>query len=150
MNSKGRTRKRFTYSGIALVTSLVLLTSTAAYAGLLATGAVYGGPNTHTETCYLFNAGTTPVKVLAATIVGENGPLYADPLISGSSPITFNSCGSLPAFLGPNQTCGVSVHDNTNQAWSCSFRIKDGTKDIRGVMDLRDINNLVLINSNLR
>jgi hypothetical protein len=145
---------------VVLGMSLVLLTSTAASADIaIATGAVYGGPATHLEVCYLYNAGLVPVTIKEARITGENGPTYWFTFPSGPiqaptnppSPIIqisyFNTCGN--GTLQPGYTCGVAVIDNTNQAWSCRFQTVGGTPDIRGVLVLRDVNNNVLINANL-
>lgn len=149
MNGNGYTRKRLNYRGVALVTSLVLLLiSSAAHADVLATGAVYGGPTTHTVTCYIFNAGPTSVQILNGNIYDETGRTYL---------FTFNTCSSGASIsgivnLGANKICGISVDNasNPNQAWSCSFGTLGGTPLVRGVLDLRDINNNVLINSDLR
>lgn len=154
MKSNGHASKLYNHSIIAVVTSLALLTSTAAHAQfLLATGSVYGGPTTHTETCYLFNAGPSPVTVTAEQIIGENGLSYLP------SAITFNTCGIPPVTLpGNKQTanqsnanpiCAISVHDDTNQSWACKFETAAPAPYLHGVMDLRDVNNNVLINSNL-
>jgi hypothetical protein len=160
MDGNRHTHRRLNSLGIALVASLaLLLTGVAAHAQtILATGAIYGGLNTHTEACYLFNAGLSPVTIKSGTIYGENGPNFgfptSPPYPPNAVPITalhFNSCGPSPATLLPGKTCGIASEDDTNQAWSCAFWIiNSSTSNVRGVMDLRDINDNELINSNLR
>jgi hypothetical protein len=155
MDGNRHTHRRLNSLGIALVASLaLLLTGVAAHAQtILATGAIYGGRSTHTEACYLFNAGSSSVTIKSATIYGENGPNYLSPTTSITSPpqFHFNSCGTLPATLGAGKTCGVASEDDTNQAWSCAFSFTNSSlTNVRGVMDLRDINDNELINSNLR
>ena len=68
MTGNGKAHKRFNHTITALVTSLALLTSPIADADNLATGAVYGGPATHTESCYIFNAGSSSVKIISGHI----------------------------------------------------------------------------------
>jgi hypothetical protein len=152
MNGNDNTRKRLNHLGIALVASLALLISNAAHADILATGGVYGGPNTSVVACYLFNAGTASITISTAQIVGELGPTYSGkPIVPGAG-FDFNSCGIFPAILPAGATCGVATDNGSNQAWSCNFGMKGtGTAiNTRGVMDIRASDSTVLINSNLR
>ena len=162
MSGNDQARKRYNHFGFVVVTSLLLLASGAARAqNVIATGGVYGGPTPHQETCYVFNAGTSIIPFAAgARIVGENQ----------SFPLTASSCANIdvttgaagPFHLLPGQMCFITIAGglpggDTNQPWGCSFTtmppgapISALYPNLRGVMDIRDSNGNVLINSNLR
>ncbi len=137
MNSNGHAGKRLNHPVIALVTSLVLLTSTAASAGVLATGAVFGGDTQVAAHCYAFNTGA-PIKISSGAIRDQSG---------AAVPATANTCtgATLPQF----GTCHIDFSPLTIQTYECTFGTLGTTADLRGVMDIRDSVDNVLINSNL-
>jgi len=138
MNSNGQTGRRLSHAVAALITGLILLTSTEARADILATGPVFGGNIRRSAVCYAFNTGA-PIKILFGAIRNQSGFIV---------PPTINTCtgATLPQF----GTCGISVGPLTIQAYECTFQTQGTTADLRGVMDIRDTSGNVLINSNLR
>jgi hypothetical protein len=48
-----------------------------------------------------------------------------------------------------NPICVISVQDDANRSWACKFETAVSAPYLQGVMDLRNVNNNVLINSNL-
>jgi hypothetical protein len=141
--NNGHVRKRLNHAVIALVTSLVLLTSTAARADFLAT-VLYGGVSQTLTVCYVFNAGYSPILIVSAVIQGQ---------FTGSSvAILGDSCTSVT--LAPNQFCAIDASIDNTQAYSCRIEASGGAvADLRGGMDMRSGTSLfgpVLANSNLR
>jgi hypothetical protein len=137
MSGHGHARKRLNHPCIALVTSLVLLTGTAARAEYLATGAVFGGPSQFSANCYVFNVGP-PITIVAAEIRNQKGAIVT----------TSNTCTR--ATLAQFATCGVSATSLTFQTYECDVETSGTNADLRGVMDIRNGASDVLINSNLR
>jgi hypothetical protein len=137
-------------SVIALAAGLALLAGTAARAQenaattgfpgfpnlLLATGGVYGGPAQANAFCYVFNAGTV-TQHIAIGIRDQTGG-FVGPLTTVQS-----RKGTISAAAG-------AIANNV--AYSCTVLGATGTSatNLRGVMDIRDVNSNVLINSNLR
>ena len=139
-----RLRSHLVHGVVALATGLaLLLAGTAARAAdptfpvlLLATGGVYGGISQNHDVCYVFNAGTTSQTILIQ-IRKQNGG-FAGPATT--------------TVLVPGTISAQATFVTHNQAYSCTVKGVTGSsaEDLRGVMDSRDVNNNVLINSNLR
>jgi hypothetical protein len=107
---------------------------------ILATGGQFGGNNQAFDYCYVFNAGSSPVHIQSAVIRDQTGTAVA-----GDGDCT-------GATLTPTQTCVVGVTlPITQNSYSCTVQVDKGRKeDLRGIMDTRDSDNNVLINSILR
>jgi hypothetical protein len=127
----------------ALAAGSVLLAGTVAQAAdpaivLLATGGVYGGITQNHAVCYVFNAGATATPKLIIQLRKQNGGLQG--------PAT-----TLPAGVAPGTISAQAFFIANNQAYSCTVLGPAGSSapDLRGVMDVRDVSNNVLVNSNL-
>ena len=128
---------------VALAAGSALLAGTAAQAAdpvivLLATGGVYGGITQNHAVCHVFNAGATATPKLIIQMRNQKGGLQG--------PAT-----TLPLGLAPGTIGAQSFFIANNQAYSCTVLGPAGSSapDLRGVMDVRDVSNNVLINSNL-
>jgi hypothetical protein len=139
-----RPRPHLVRNVIALAAGSALLAGTAARAQdaktfptlLLATGGVYGGTSQNHDVCYVFNAGTSSAKVLIV-LREQKGGFTGPPTTTVMAPGTISAAA---AFV------------KHNVAYSCTVKGPAGSSatDLRGVMDVRDVNNNVLINSDLR
>jgi hypothetical protein len=137
-----RRRSHLVRAVIALAVGSTLMTGAAARAQdpafpvlLLATGGVFGGVSQNHDVCYAFNAGSSAVAV-KMTIRDQTG--------GSAGPIT-------STILLPGRITAVANNVKSNVAYSCTVRGTAGSSatDLRGVMDVRDASNNVLINSNL-
>jgi hypothetical protein len=138
-----RARSRLVSSVIVLATGSALLAATAARADdpqsvtrtVLATGGVYGGMTQINSVCYAFNSGTSPVTVGSLVIRNQFGAV-----------IGTTSCPS----LAPGTLCAIQVGVTNTMAYSCTMTsTSPNAADLRGVIDFRDVNQNLLINSNL-
>ena len=136
--------KPLNHSVIALVVSLVLLTSTAAGAvsfNYLATGDVFGGVTQTSAHCYVFNVGAS-IKILSGAIRDDTGAIV---------PVPASSDTCTGATLAQFKSCTIDANGPlTFQTYECTILTRGSTAGLRGVMDIRDSNMNVLINSNLR
>jgi hypothetical protein len=140
-----RARSLLVRSVIALATGSALLAWTAVRAGdlvtatttTLATGGVFGGVSQNYTVCYAFNSGTSPVLRATLTIRDQNGGIAAT-----NSP--------LGCTVAASQMCAIIVGVSPTSAYSCTITTNSANAaNLRGVMDMRDVNSNVLINSNL-
>jgi hypothetical protein len=131
-----RPRWRLVRNIIALATGSVLLAGTARADDplLLATGGVYGGMTQNSASCYVFNAGRNPVAV-SMFLLNETG--------GSAGPFT-------RTVVLPGRISAVSNYITNNQAYSCRIIGTGASVNVRGVMDIRDVFNNVLISSDLR
>jgi hypothetical protein len=131
-----RPRSRLVRNVIALATGAVLLAGTAARADdplLLATGGVYGSLAQNSAACYVFNAGGSPVAV-SMFILDETG--------GSAGPFT-------RTVVLPGTIAAVVNFITNSQAYSCRI-FGTASANLRGVMDIRDVNDNVLSSSDLR
>jgi hypothetical protein len=122
---------------IALATGSALLAGTAARADdplLLATGGVYGGMTQNYAVCYVFNAGKSPVAVLME-IRDQLGGFAGAPTST---------------VVLPGRISAVANFVVNNEAYSCTIKGTPVTANLRGGMDVRDVDENVLIYSDLR
>lgn len=122
-----------------LAVTVLLGTSVAVHAGTLASGALSGGPSQSVAACYIFNAGTTPI-----TFVRRNIHSQFDGIIGG---LFYDDCGTT---LAAGDVCGTGNSINNTQGYACRVRIVGSTRNVRGVMEIRDGSGNVLANSDLR
>ena len=122
---------------IAFITGLVVLSSTAALAGILASGPVFGGTSQRNAVCYVFNIGA-PTQISSGAIRNQSGAIVAS---------VTNTCNgaTLPVF----GTCAISIGPLAIQAYECTIQTLGTPVDLRGVMDIRDSTGKVLVNSDL-
>ena len=134
---KDRPRSHLVRNVIALATGSALLAGAAAPADaplLLATGGVYGGITQNYAVCYVFNAGTSPVAVLME-IRDQTGGFAGAPTSTVVLPGTISAVAN---FV---------VND---ESYSCTITGTPATANLRGGMDVRDVDENVLISSDLR
>ncbi len=138
-----RARSRLVRGVIALAAGSALLAATAARADdpqsvtttVLATGGVYGGVLQANSVCYAFNSGTTPVTVRSLQIRDQLGS------VTGTT---------VCLTLAPGTMCAIVVGVSSTSAYSCTLTsTSPNAADLRGVLDFRDVNGNLLINSNL-
>lgn len=117
-----------------------------AYAAVLATGGVYGGPDQHKAYCYLFNQ--TPIaviQILSAEIIKQDGTIL-------QIPPSDNSCHPVdaPNPLSPLHSCVLAVPVEDNATYGCRIVIEGKAAAVRGTLDIRNENESVLTSSPLR
>jgi hypothetical protein len=119
---------------------LVVLTSTAAHAAMLASGPVFGGNSQDSAHCYAFNTSSTATRIISAAIRDQSGAV-----VSGT-----NNCNGV--ILNQFQTCNIDVGPLSIQTYECNFQTgsTDASSRLRGELDIRDANGNVLVNSELR
>jgi hypothetical protein len=121
-----------------MIGAALLSIGTVANAETLAGGAVYGGFAQKLAACYLFNAGIGPVTVTTNSIYQEG---IAAPLA-----LTTDTCNT----LAPGATCVIATNIGNNATHSCRMVVSPTGSDIRGSIELRDGQNNVLNNMELR
>lgn len=113
----------------------------------LATGGVYGGPTQHKAYCYVFNSQPIrSVNIAAAEIIDQNGSSL--PILQEGNTCTNwrTPFKALPA----GQTCVLGVEIANNSTHACRVVVKGKKLKLRGTMDIRDVNDIVLTSSELR
>ena len=125
-----------------LLTAVALLgINAAAYADILAAGAMFGGPTQVLANCYLYNAGAGAVSIVSKSIFRE--PNVALPL----GVVSVVGCG---ASLAPGSSCAIIATIVSNAAHSCRFIVSPSGADVRGTFEMRDGTSRVLSNVELR
>lgn len=117
-----------------------------AFAAVLATGGVYGGPDQQKVYCYLFNqTNIAAIQILSAEIIKQDGTVL--PI-----PATDNSCHPLnaPNPLLPLHSCLLTVPIENNATYGCRIVIEGKAVAVRGTLDIRNVNEGVLTSSPLR
>ena len=118
-----------------LITMVLLLgTSLAAHAEILATGGVWGGPTQVGASCIIFNAGTTSITFQTAEILTDDGTPVA---------LATNTCDTLL----PNRSCTIAATITNITAHSCKVSFDGSSTFIRGVFDIRRNDGVILVNS---
>jgi hypothetical protein len=122
-----------------LLTATVLLlgTSVAAHATILAGGPIFGGVTQTIAECWVFNAGSTAINITSSRIIRDDGV---------SIPLFFNSCGT----LGAEDTCGIAGLINSSQLHSYTIVFPESKTNVRGSLEIRQGAPIVLINTPLR
>jgi hypothetical protein len=107
-------------------------------AAVLATGGVYGGPSQKYVYCYVFNAGSK-------TLTFSTDRYYGILNQSGQavSPWTATS-------IAPNKTLAIGASIANNTTYACRIGLVQAKTNARGTLDIRDVNQNVLVNSPLR
>ena len=124
---------------MAAVAGVLGMGGTGYAADILAGGSMFGGPSQAIAVCYVFNAGNSPVRMSVPQILNEFGE---------AQKLDINGCSS---SLGGGLTCGVaSQHIANNETFSCVVSIGPSKANVRGVLELRDANENVLQNTQLR
>jgi hypothetical protein len=117
----------------------MLCASTAGYAGsILAAGSIYGGPSQVRAVCYIYNAGKTPVTLSGPEITNQNGVQQT---------LVINQCGTT---LSAGITCGVAANIANNSTYSCKATLGAHAANVRGILEVRDVDQNVLQNIELR
>jgi hypothetical protein len=121
---------------LSLFLSMLLLSGSVTRADTLS-GVLYGGPTQTHVVCYLFNAGPGNVSVTAKTIADESAEItqYG------------TSCGTT---LGVGKTCWFGAYIVNNRAHSCRAVLSPSGDNVRGSIDVRDVDMKVLVQSQLR
>lgn len=114
---------------------------------VLATGGVYGGPTQHKAYCYVFNAQPIrSVNIAAAEIIDQNGSSLPIPQEGNTCTNWRTPVKALPA----GQTCVLGAEIANNSTHACRVVVKGKKLKLRGTMDIRDVNDIVLTSSELR
>lgn len=113
----------------------------AAYADILAAGAMYGGPTQVQADCYLFNAGAGAVSIVSKSIFREPNVAVLLGVVSTVG------CGT---SLAPGNSCAIIATVVSNAAHSCRFIVSPSGADVRGNFELRDGTGKILNNVELR
>jgi hypothetical protein len=119
---------------ILAVAVLSLGLSTAAYADILAGGSIYGGTKQKTAVCYLFNASTGSIAVVAHQILREDGARL---------PLSFDNCSTLLA----GRSCRIVANIATTGAHACKITITPSAADVRGALEIRSDTDDAILNS---
>jgi hypothetical protein len=104
---------------------------TVAHADILAAGAGYGGSNQAAAVCYVFNAGSTDVTILAARIFKQTG---------GTITLASNDCN----ILSPGETCGIGGNIANNIAHSCKITTSGSVLNVSGSLEFRSGSGVIL------
>lgn len=107
-------------------------------ADLLAAGSIYGGLNQVRAVCYVYNAGNTPIQMTIPRLLNENGEVFK---------LAVNQCSR---SLGPGLSCGVAADIPNNETFSCKVMVNPSKANVRGILEVRDTNQNVLQNIELR
>lgn len=117
--------------------TLLSLGGAAHAADVLAAGGLFGGPAQRSVVCFVYNGGTANVTITTPRIYQQGG---------FSLPLTSNTCGST---LTPGAICRVqAVADNL--PYSCRTTVSPDKANVRGMLEVRDVNDAVLHNIGLR
>jgi hypothetical protein len=119
--------------GISIV---LAVGSTAKAADILAGGGIYGGHTQTTATCYLFNAGNSAVSISSLLIYNDSG---------GATTVDAGNCGTK---LGARKQCFV-FSGILNTSYACRAIVASKT-NLRGNLQIRNVDGVVLINVELR
>jgi hypothetical protein len=124
----------------ALIASLLLFSPMrfSNAAAMLATGGVYGGPSQKYVYCYLFNAGPT-------TLTFSTDRYYGILNQSGQAVSPWTA-----ASIAPNKTLAIGASIANNTTYACRIGLVQAKTNARGTLDIRDVNQNVLVNSPLR
>lgn len=97
----------------------------------------FGGRLQVQAVCYLFNAGPTPVT-LAQKIIIPEGP-FGESL--PTRPFIYDSCGTLVAS---GAMCAFVAQAESIGGNACKVTFDKATNDVRGSLELRDVNQNIL------
>jgi hypothetical protein len=110
-----------------------------AQAAELSGGPIDGGFAQRVAVCYFFNAGTAAVTLANPRITNIGG---------SSVTLTTNQCGS--GRLGVFQTCGIAASISNSTIYSCKVSVTPAKRDVRGILEVRDVNGVTIQNIELR
>lgn len=127
----------------AIGAMLLVCSAPSTAASLLEAGGVYGGPSQVRAYCYVFNGSGMSITFGARRILDQSGNDITLPTQEGH-------CGHFNAPLGPNKTCLVSGNIGGGSVYACKIWINEAKTLVRGILDLRDSANNVLVSSPLR
>src|SRR5262249_17448228 len=136
-----RTRKMsegaaMTLHRIFTVTAALVGMSTAAHAGTLASGAVFGSSSQTSAFCFVRNVGKSTVPAPLIKIFNQNGLEVA----------SSNNC---TGTLDPQEACLAGANIVASLAHACTATVAGSTKNFRGTFDIRQ-GNVVLQSEILR
>jgi hypothetical protein len=123
----------------AAITALAILSlsGVAQAADILAAGGLFGGPGQKSAVCFVYNGGLATATITPPRIYGPTG---------FALPPTSNNCGTT---LAPGTICRVAVAVD-NLPYSCRTSVSPAKTDVRGMFEVRDVNDVVLQNIALR
>jgi hypothetical protein len=127
-------------SAIIGATILLGLGNAAGADEILAGGNLFGGPLQSRVVCLFYNAGGANVRLTSFEIADQ----FGTPM-----PLVIDQCTAVNSRIRPGRTCGIAA-DITNQfSFSCRATMAD-KQNMRGVLDIRDADQHVLANTQLR
>jgi hypothetical protein len=124
---------------LVFIPTLAFGLASGASADILAGGPLFAGPEQKVAVCYFYNAGSSSITLKNFRITDPGGVPV---------PFTVNECGPSPATLDPGKSCGVA-RDVVKLPYNCRVSVPDKT-DVRGILELRDKDQNVLQNIELR
>ena len=105
---------------------------------ILSAGTIYGGPAQVRAVCYIYNSGTTTLRLAGTQLADQNGTVQ---------PLVVNQCG---ANLGPGTACGIAANIAGNTVYSCKTIVSPSKSTARGILEVRDSSQRTLQNVELR
>ncbi len=106
---------------------------------ILASADIHAASNQHDAHCILFNAGFNPVTVKAIQIVEGKTGTVLPPQNSGC-----------PGALAPLKSCALRVSIKPDTRYACRAIVFPNASLVRGVLELRDVNDNVVESADLR
>lgn len=119
---------------------LLALGSAAGADEILAGGNLFGGPAQSRVVCLFYNAGDTSVRLTSFEITDQ----FGTPM-----PLVIDQCTAANSRIRPGRTCGIAADITSQFSFSCRATMAD-KQNMRGVLDLRDADQHVLANTQLR
>ena len=105
---------------------------------LLAAGGLYGGPSQARAVCYIYNVGSGTANLAGLFIIDQDG---------APQTLVVDQCG---VAVAPGRICGVAADVTDNQPYGCRMTVDGSKDDLRGVFEMRDAQQRVLANVELR
>jgi hypothetical protein len=108
--------KKISIKKFILIAIGSMVLSATAQASVLSSGLIYGNNQQKYAICYIYNVGSTAIKINSKAIIHE---------FDGSVPTDYgNSCGS---SLGAGKTCIMGAHTVVDRAYACKIDVSSPT-----------------------
>jgi hypothetical protein len=131
-------------SALLLATAIMGMGSAAHAQQILAAGSIFGGPAQVRAVCYFYNAGLAAVTLTDSEISDENGTVL---------PLAVDQChatGAAGTALGAGKACGIAADIANNSPYNCQVSVSPNKTNVRGILEVRDSNQVPLKNVELR
>ncbi len=122
-----------------MATAMSLVLATTAHAQqVLSAGTIYGGPAQTRVVCYIYNSGGAAVNLAGTRLTDQTGAVQ---------PLVVNQCG---AVLAAGQACGIAAVAAGNTVYACRTVVSPNKSTTRGILEVRNVNQVTLQNVELR